>query len=173
MNPEDSVAPETESADPDDAPSQPAEPNELEKVKDQLLRTAADFDNFRKRARRDLDDAVRRAREDTLREILPIIDDLERASNAAESAPDVESIAQGVSLVLKSFQDLAQRLSLVRVDTVGARFDPNVHDAIQQLATDEHDPGTIVAEITPGYRLADKLLRPAMVVVARKPDPAE
>lgn len=140
---------------------------ERERLKDQLLRTAADFDNYRKRARRDLEDGDRRAREETLRELLPIIDNLERAVSAAESATSPIAVAEGVRMVLKQFQEVASRLSLQRLAVVGERFDPALHDAVQQLETDEHEPGTIVSEVHAGYRVGERLLRPALVVVAR------
>jgi molecular chaperone GrpE len=140
---------------------------ERDRLKDQLLRTAADFDNYRKRARRDLEDGDRRAREETLRELLPIIDNLERAVSAAETATSPIAVAEGVQMVLKQFHEVASRLSLRRLKVVGERFDPALHDAVQQLETDEHEAGTIVAEVTAGYRVGERLLRPALVVVAR------
>ena len=139
------------------------------RLKDQLLRTAADFDNFRKRAKRDIEDAGRRARVDVLLKVLPIVDNLERAVHAAHDATDVDAVVQGVEMVLKSFDDIAEGLELERVKTVGERFDPNVHDAIQQMETAEHAPGTILAEVVSGWTLGPKLLRPAMVVVAKAP----
>ncbi len=140
---------------------------EREKLRDQLLRTAADFDNFRKRTRRELDDVRRRAKEDAVREILPIIDNLERAVAAAGSAVDVQAVADGVKMVLRGFQDISERMGITRVESVGAQFDPNVHDAVQQVETAEHTAGTIMAEVVPGYLLQGRLLRAAMVVVAR------
>lgn len=139
------------------------------RLKDQLLRTAADFENFRKRAKRDIEDAARRAKEDVLAQVLPIIDNLERAVQAAGGAKDVEAVVQGVEMVLKSFDDAAEGMNLQRVKTVGERFDPNVHDAIQQQETDEAPPGTILAEVVSGWLLGPKLIRPAMVVVAKPP----
>ncbi len=137
------------------------------RMKDQLLRIAADFDNFRKRSRREMEDTRQRAVEDTLREVLPVVDNLERAAQAARETTDVQALAEGVDMVLRGFEDIASRLGLVRVACIGERFDPAVHDAMQQIETDEHPPGAIVAEIVPGYRIGEKLLRPAMVVVAR------
>lgn len=158
---------------PDDNPGEQeaGDPAELElaRVRDQLLRTAADFENFRRRARRDLEEAERRGREGVLREILPVVDNLERAVSATASAKDVNAVAEGVRMVLKQFEDVASKLSLERVQAVGERFDPSVHDAVQQMETAEHPPGTIVAEVVPGYRLGDRLLRAALVVVARPP----
>lgn len=142
---------------------------ERDKLKDQLLRTAADFDNFRKRARKDVDDAKARGRDDVLREILDVADNLERAAQAAEGATNVQAVADGVRLVLRSFEDLAGRLGLERVACVGERFDPSIHDAVQQVDSAEHEPGTIVTEVQSGYRIAGRLVRPALVVVSKSP----
>jgi molecular chaperone GrpE len=146
--------------------------DERDRLKDQLLRTAADFDNFRKRTKKELEDADRRGREETVREMLPVFDNLERAISAAQTATDVTSITDGVRMVLRLFEDQMSRIGISKVATVGQRFDPAVHDAIQQKETDEHPPGTVVAEVVPGYRLGERLVRPAMVVVARKPPSA-
>jgi len=146
---------------------------ERDQLKDRLVRVSADFDNFRKRSRKDVEQAERRGREAILRELLPVIDNLERAVEASKEAADVAAVRDGVMMVLKQFEDTASRISLARVESVGKRFDPNLHDAFQQVETDEHDPGTIIQEYQPGYMLDDRLLRPAMVVVARKKKPAE
>jgi molecular chaperone GrpE len=143
-----------------------------DRIKDQLLRTAADFDNFRKRTQKDLAEERRRAKEDVVRELLPVIDNLERALSASASASDVNAIVEGVRMVLKLFEDQASRLGLTKVKAVGERFDPAIHDAIQQVETDDHPPGTVISEVVAGFRLGDKLVRPAMVVVARKPPSA-
>ncbi len=140
---------------------------ERDKLKDQLLRTAADFDNFRKRTERDLEDTKRRSYEDVLKEVLPVVDNLERALSATDTAQDIEAVKEGVRMVLRGFEDVSGRLGLTRVPAVGHQFDPNVHDAIQQLETDEHEPGTVVTEVVPGYELGDRLLRAALVIVAR------
>jgi molecular chaperone GrpE len=137
------------------------------RIRDQLLRTAADYDNFRKRTRRELDDAQKRGREELLRELLPVFDNLERAVVHAGQASDAKAVADGVGMVLKQFGDTLARIGIKRVPTVGVSFDPTVHEAIQQLETDEHPPGTIVAEVQPGYIAGEKLLRAAMVVVAK------
>ena len=133
----------------------------------QLLRTAADFDNFRKRARREIEDGERRAADHMLLELLPVMDNLERAASAAAQAADVKAVAEGVTMVLKQFEEVSAKLGMQRLPTVGQHFDPNLHDAVQQRETDEFPPGAIVAEVVPGYRRHDRLLRPALVVVAR------
>jgi molecular chaperone GrpE len=102
---------------------------ERDKMKDQLLRALADFDNFRKRSRRDIDDAKKRGQEEVLRELLPVFDNLERASSYARSATDTKAIAEGVEMVSKLFLDTLVRLGGRRVVSVGAPFDPNVHEA--------------------------------------------
>lgn len=148
---------------------------ERDRMRDQLLRIAADFDNFRKRSRKEVEEVRRRSIEDTLREVLPIVDNLERAADSMAGATDVSAVSDGVRMVLRGFDDVANRLGLKRIDTVGHQFDPTCHDAMQQEETNEHAPGTIVAEVVPGYFLGERLLRPAMVVVAKPvsdaPDP--
>jgi molecular chaperone GrpE len=140
---------------------------EATKLREQLLRTAADYDNYRKRARRDIEDAQRKSVEKVLLEVLPVSDNLERAVQAAQKAPDAGSVIEGVTMVLRFFEDALTRLGVERVSTVGQPFDPSLHEAVQQVDS-EQAPGTVVNELTPGYRMSGKLLRPAMVVVARR-----
>jgi molecular chaperone GrpE len=140
---------------------------EVGRIRDQLLRTAADYDNFRKRTRRELEDAQKRGREELLRELLPVFDNLERAVVHAGQASDAKAVADGVGMVLKQFADTLGKVGIKRVPTVGSPFDPTQHEAIQQLETDEHPAGTIVAEVQPGYAMGDRLVRAAMVVVAK------
>jgi len=168
---EEVIFPEEESGEEADA-----EPTDLEKahterdrMREQLLRIAADFDNFRKRSRKEIAEVRRRTLEDTLREVLPIVDNLERAADAMTDATEVSAVVDGVHLVLRGFEDIANRLGLKRVPAVGHQFDPTCHDAMQQEETNEHAPGTIVGEVVPGYYLGERLLRPAMVVVAKLP----
>ncbi|NNE19438.1 MAG: nucleotide exchange factor GrpE [Myxococcales bacterium] len=140
---------------------------ERDRMRDQLLRIAADFDNFRKRSRKEIEEVRRRTIEDTLREVLPIVDNLERAADAVDAATEVSAVSDGVRMVLRGFDEVANRLGLKRVPGVGNQFDPTCHDAMQQEETDQHAPGTIVSEVVPGYFLGERLLRPAMVVVAK------
>jgi molecular chaperone GrpE len=140
---------------------------EATKLREQLLRTAADYDNFRKRTRRDLEDAQRKSVEKVLLEVLPVSDNLERAVQAAQKATDASSVIEGVNMVLRFFEDALNRLGVERVQTLGQPFDPGLHEAVQQVES-EQSPGTVVLELTPGYRLSGKLLRPAMVAVAKK-----
>lgn len=157
-----------------DAPAEGADPvaEERDKLKQQLMRTAADFDNFRRRSRREVEEARMKGKDDAVVELLPVIDNLERAVQASEGATDVEAVLSGVQMVLKLFEDTASRMGLNRVKSVGERFDPAMHDAIQQQETTEHPAGSIVAEVAAGYMFGKRLIRPAMVVVARAPKPA-
>jgi molecular chaperone GrpE len=139
---------------------------EAQRMKDQWIRTAADFDNFRKRARKEIDDARKAAREDLIKEFLPVFDNLERAGQSAQKATDVKAVADGVTMILKQFLDTLNRAGISRVVTAGATFDPQVHEAIQQVESDQ-PPGTIMAEVAPGYVNEGRLLRAAMVVVAK------
>jgi len=140
---------------------------ETAKTREQLLRTAADFDNFRKRSRRDIEDAQRKSIERVLLEVLPVGDNLERAVQAAQQGGDANSVVEGVTMVLRFFEDALNRLGVERVPSIGQPFDPGQHEAVQQVES-EQPPGTVVSEMVPGYRLQGKLLRPAMVAVARK-----
>jgi molecular chaperone GrpE len=140
---------------------------EATRLKEGLLRTAADYDNFRKRTRRELEEARRNGREDLLRAFLPVFDNLERAIQSALRSTDLKAMADGLSMVQRQFVDALGREGITRVSTVGRSFDPSVHEAIQQVATDEHEPGTVIAEVQPGYMQGDRLMRAAMVVVAR------
>lgn len=159
-----------------DPPSGVVAPDPLEearletgRLRDQLLRTAADFDNFRKRSRRELVDAERKGREDLLRELLPVFDNLERAQAHSDTATDVKSLVEGVAMVLRQFYDTLSRGGIERMTTVGSAFDPTFQEAIQQIETLDHEPGVVAAEVQAGYRMGERLIRPAMVVVAKRP----
>jgi molecular chaperone GrpE len=140
---------------------------EAARLKDQWMRVAADFDNFRKRTRRDIDDAKKGGREELLKDLLPVFDNLERAIQSASRAQDVKAVSDGLSMVLKQFVDVLGRVGITRVKTTGTAFDPAVHEAIQQVETDDHPAGTVVAEVQPGYVHGERLVRAAMVVVAK------
>lgn len=154
------------------APPPPVDPvaaavAERDKLKDQLLRTLADFDNYRKRSKRDEQDAKHRGREDVLRELLPVFDNLERAATYAKTGADAKAIADGVGMVLRLFEDAVTRLGGQRLKSVGQAFDPNIHEAIQQVESAEHAAGIVAVELVPGYQLGERLLRPAMVAVSK------
>jgi len=145
------------------------------RYKDQLLRTAADFDNFRKRARRELTDAERKGRDDLLKDLLPVFDNLERAvqhAQTADSGDDWKGLSDGIDLVIRQFRDTLGRLGVERVGSIGLPFDPGVHEAIQHLETTDVAPGVVAFEVQAGYRQGERLIRPALVVVAKAPQEA-
>jgi molecular chaperone GrpE len=141
---------------------------------DKFVRASADLENFRKRTRRDLDDAKHDAKTRVLKEMLPVVDNLERAIEHA-SAHATNPIVEGVQLVLRQFITAFERLDVVPVEAANQPFDPNLHEAISQLESSA-PPGTIVQVLQRGYRIGERLLRPALVVVAKpksEPAPAE
>jgi len=142
------------------------------RFKEQWMRSAADFDNFRKRSRKELEDTRKAGREELLKDLLPVFDNLERAMTSAERATEVKPVSDGLKLVLRQFTDTLGRSGITKVPTVGQMFDPSMHEAIQQVESDEVAPGTVIAEVQPGYLQGDRLVRAAMVVVA-KPKAAE
>lgn len=140
---------------------------EAARYKEQALRALADFDNYRKRSRKEVDDAKRQGREEFLRDFLPVFDNVERAIQSAERATEVKSVVDGLHMILRQLTDTLSRGGIQRVPGVGSAFDPQVHEAIQQVETDEHPVGTVIAEVQPGYVQGERLVRAAMVVVAK------
>lgn len=144
----------------------------LEKEKkenwDRYLRAAADLENFRKRQRRELDDARFDAKSKILKEMLPVVDNLERAIEHATQQTGANPIVEGVQLVLRQFMSAFERLEVTPIEAAGQPFDPNLHEAISQAESDAA-PGTVVQVLQRGYRSGERLLRPALVVVAKAP----
>jgi molecular chaperone GrpE len=129
-----------------------------------LQRLAADFDNYRKRVARDQEQLVARAHEGLVKELLPVLDDLERALGAAE-VHDEATVVEGVRLVQRALADLLAREGLEEIAADGA-FDPHVHEALLSQPGEGAEPGTVLQVVQKGYRLGDRVLRPARVVVA-------
>jgi molecular chaperone GrpE len=142
---------------------------EAARLKDQLLRLAADFDNFKKRSRKEMGDVGKLAREEVLRDLLPVFDNLERAAAHAASATDLKALTDGIGMVMRQFIDTLGKLGIERVQSLGQPFDPAVHEAVQHLETTEHPPGSVAMELQAGYRTGERVIRPAMVVVAKAP----
>jgi molecular chaperone GrpE len=133
---------------------------------DRLLRTAAEFENFKKRTKKEAEEASTRGREQLLKELLPAIDNLERA---LKHAPAGDPLAVGVQQTEKILLQALEKFGVVRFSSVGKPFDPSIHDAIQQVETSEHPPGSVAQEFASGYMIGPRLLRPAMVAVAKAP----
>ena len=134
-------------------------------LRDQMLRTQAEAENFRKRMRREKDEFARFAREGFVRDLLPVKDNLERALLHADEEP--EAIVAGVKLTLEQFDSTFKTMGVECVECEGQVFDPELHEAMSQVDSDEHEPNTVVGELQKGYQLNGRLLRPAMVTVAK------
>ena len=139
---------------------------EKDTLQDRLLRTAAEFDNYRKRVERERREYSEYAGADILSDMLPIIDDLERALQAS-SGGEAESYRRGVELIHKQMTDLLRKRGVKSIEAVGTQFDPRYHEAVIQEVSGEHREGEVMAELRRGYTLGDRLLRPATVKVAK------
>ncbi len=148
---------------------------EKAEAKDRMLRIAAEFENYKKRVRKEMTEQEAKIRESVLRDFLEIVDNLERATGSFASAEaDVKSIKDGVELVVRQFKSKLERYDVHAVEAKGQPFDPRVHDAISQIPSADVAPGTVLQELQKGYRVGDRLLRPAMVVVSSAaPAPAK
>jgi len=142
----------------------------LAEVEDRLLRVAADFENYKKRAAREREEYVAHANERLVKELLPILDDLERALTAAEQHEEAQ-LEEGVRLVHRSLAQLLQRNGVREIATDG-KFDPHVHEALLSQPS-EAEEGSVVDVVQKGYTLGDRVVRPARVVIAAAPAPQE
>ena len=140
------------------------EEEQQEVVDDRLLRLAADFDNYKKRAAREREEYVALANERLLKELLPVLDDLERALNAAEQHEEAQ-LEEGVRLVHRSLASLLVRNGVVEIDA-SAKFDPHVHEALLSQPAEDRESGDVIDVIQKGYKLGDLVVRPARVIVA-------
>jgi molecular chaperone GrpE len=161
-----------------EAAEQPAEDSasrleQIEKEKqdlyDRLLRTTADFDNFRKRVSKEKDDLLRYGNEKIARELLPVIDNFERALEQAKNSADNKALREGIEMILKQLMTVLEKFGVKNFTAVGQPFDPNKHEAMLHQESSEHEENAVISEFQKGYYLHEKLLRPAMVSVAKKP----
>ncbi|MEX2208327.1 MAG: nucleotide exchange factor GrpE [Myxococcota bacterium] len=152
--------------------SEAASATELAELKDRYLRLAAEFDNFRRRNLKERQDLHNYANESLVKELLPVVDNLERAvvhGRKEDQRVDSENLLQGVELTYRSLVQVLGRFGVVEIEAEGKPFDPQVHEAVRRVATREHPPGTVLEVYQKGYLLKDRLLRPAMVAVAGDP----
>lgn len=143
---------------------------ELAEKNDRLLRALAEADNTRRRAQRDREEAVRYAAEGLARDLIPVLDNLDRALEAARASGDVSGIVEGVELIRREFLKALERHGVTRYEALGQRFDPNQHEALARVLSLDKEPDTVVGEIAPGYSLRGRVIRPAQVAVAARPD---
>jgi len=141
---------------------------ERDQYLERLARLQAEFDNYRKRAAREQQDYRDYALADALKAFLPILDSLDRAAKSEN--PDVDSYRSGVELIDRQFHDALSKLGVKPIEAAGAKFDPNLHQAVQMVHTEEAPDNTVIDEMQRGYTLKDRLLRPAMVRVASNPN---
>ena len=139
---------------------------ERDELKDRMLRIAAEFENYKKRSRKEQTDGEARVRESLLKEMLEIVDNLERATAVKA---DAETLLKGVNLVLRMFQNKLERHDVRPFEVKGQPFDPRLHEAVSQVPSTDVPPGSVATELQKGYRIGDKLLRAAMVAVAAPP----
>lgn len=139
---------------------------ELEEQQQRLLRAQADFDNFRRRTQKEKEELGKYASAKLITELLPVIDNFERALASGEQGTDVASYAKGVEMIFRQLEGVLGAEGLKAMETVGEHFNPEFHQAIMQVESDEHEEGVVVEEVQKGYMLKDKVLRPAMVKVS-------
>ena len=146
--------------------------SEIEQLKDRILRLQADYDNFRKRTLRDRDEETARANADLILEFLPVLDHFERGLREARAHKADKAVVDGFQLIYDQFMGVLFKAGLSPIDAEGQVFDPNFHEAITHIPSDEHPADVVITETRRGYRLADKLLRASQVIVSSGPAPA-
>ena len=146
---------------------------EITGLKDQRLRAIAELENFRKRAEKDHSDALKYGISNFAKEIINIRDNIERAqssiSDEAKNNEAIKSVIEGIDLIAQSVVSTFEKIGIKKIESINEKFDHNLHQAMMEIENDELEPGTIVQELIPGYTLHDRLLRPAMVGVSKKP----
>ena len=142
--------------------------DERDEIRGQLLRTMADFQNYKKRVMDEKRQIEERANERLISDLLPIVDNFERALAVAERGGTHESLLDGVKAIERQFRLVLESQKLQRIEAIGQPFDPDLHDAIGMVESSDQEPGTVVEEIETGYRLGPKVLRPSRVRVSKK-----
>jgi len=139
---------------------------QVEDGQQRLLRAQADFDNYRRRTVKEKEELAKYASSKLIGELIPVVDNFERALAAAESGGDKESLAKGVDMIFRQLMQVLEQEGLKAMDAVGQPFNPEFHQAIMQVESEEHDEGIVVEEVQKGYVIKEKVLRPAMVKVS-------
>jgi molecular chaperone GrpE len=144
-----------------------AKESEAKNNYDRFLRQVAEFENLKRRSAREREDLSRFANENIIKDLLPIVDNLERAVAHASGGGNGKPIVEGVEMVLKGLLDILAKHGVTQISAIGQPFDPSKHEAIAQIVSDTHEPNAVVEELHKGYSLHDRLLRPALVSVAK------
>lgn len=142
--------------------------DKFEKLNDQYIRLAADFDNFRKRQASERESLLKYGAESTVSKLLEVMDNFDRGLKAIETVEDCDKVKECYNLAYKNFYDVMSKIGLETIKAIGEEFDPNLHEAVMQTPTSEQPEHTIIAELQKGYKLGDKVLRPTLVNVATK-----
>ena len=181
MSKKENDLPDSETADAVSAPLPPLTPEQIEELKaraakadenwERLLRTTADFDNFKKRAAREKIEAAQYANFSLLQKVLPVLDNFEMALAAAQSAKDdkLASLQSGVLMIQQQLKSALTETGLEEIDAAGKLFDPNFHEAVSEQESADIAEGHVLQQLRKGYKFKDRLLRPATVIVAKKP----
>lgn len=149
-------------------PAADAAVGELAEARDRLLRAQAELENFRRRSRREFEDAQRYREIDLLRDLLPVLDNVQRAIEASERTADVDSLKAGFRMTAQQIEKVLEAHGCRPIEAIGQPFDPAVHDAILEQVVAGQAPGTVVGLASRGYRLHDRIVRPAQVIVAKE-----
>ena len=139
---------------------------QVAELEDKLLRSAAEFDNYRKRVARQYDDMIRSAGESMLGELLEVVDNFERALNHTEADTDYDAFREGTKLIFNQMMNLLKKYDVTAIEAIGQPFDPNLHEAMMQIESDEFDEGVVALEMTRGYRQGDRVIRHSKVGVS-------
>lgn len=140
--------------------------SELETMKNQYIRLAADFDNYRKRHAQERESLLKYGAEDTLKKLLPVIDTLERAQKSIACMDDCEKIKESINIFQKQLMESLEKAGLQKIEAVGKEFDPVYHEAVMQTPSADSPDHTVIAELQTGYKLGERVLRPTLVNVA-------
>lgn len=143
---------------------------ELAEKHDQLLRALAEMENMRRRAQREREEYTRYATENLVRDLIPVLDNFDRALEAARAAGEAPGVTAGVELIRRELLKVLERYGVTRYSALGQRFDPYRHEATARVASTDQPPDTVVGEVAPGYLMHDRVLRAAQVAVAYAPD---
>jgi molecular chaperone GrpE len=139
---------------------------EYDKLNQQYVRLAADFDNYRKRQAQERENLIKFGTETALKSLIEVLDNFERGQKALENVDDVEKVKESFNLVHKQVCEALTKLGLEEIKAIGEEFNPNFHEAVMQTPTSEHPEHTVITELQKGYKLGDKVLRPTLVNVA-------
>jgi len=149
-------------------PTEQSAEDKLEELNNKYLRLAADFDNFRKRTAQEKQDLLKYGASEVLRKILSVLDTFDRAKDSLKDIDNCQTVKDSYELAYKQLTDTLKKVGMEEIEALGKEFNPSEHEAVTQIPTDEYEADHVAAVVQKGYKLADKVLRPALVGVAKK-----